>query len=47
MDTPNIIPTIFIAVILIIVIAYIVIQQNKKALQRKLEAERLDREHKE
>lgn len=40
MDTPNIILTIFIAVILIIVIAYIVIQQNKKALHRK-EQERI------
>ena len=47
MDTPNIILLIFTAVILIIVIRHIVIQQNKKALKRKLEEERLERERKE
>jgi DNA helicase-4 len=43
MDTANIILTIFIAVVLFIVIAYKVIQKNKKALQR-LEKERKEQE---
>ncbi|MES2329680.1 MAG: UvrD-helicase domain-containing protein [Bacteroidota bacterium] len=47
MDTPNIILILFVACLLIILITYIVVHQNKKILQRKLEAERLYQERQE
>ena len=47
MFNSNTLLTFFIAIILIIVIAYIVIQLNKKALQSRLEAEKLEKERQE
>lgn len=47
MGTSNPILIVFIAAILIFLIAYIIVDQNKKAQQRKLEAERLEKERQE